>query len=143
MIKFFKKFFKRRYVKFQLSLRRAGIAKTYRDEHVLEQQVCAIFRKLIKNKDSKFTIAPVSGKKYIVNKKLGIFVILDYCNLEITNHVYHYEMKLSNTDGSKLAKLFNDKVESDALSYENEIRANIQSSLNILFEKIDKDLKGL
>ena len=83
------------------------------------------------------------GKKYIVNKKLGIFVILDYCNLEITNHVYHYEMKLTHTDASKLAKIFNDKVESDALSYENEIRENIQSSLNILLQKVVKDLNEL
>ena len=143
MIKFLKRFLKRRYVKFQLSLRRLNIAKTHRDEHILELQVVAIFRKLIKNKDSKFTIAPVSGKKYIVNKKLGIFLILDYCNLEITNHVYHYEMKLSHADASKLAKTFNDKVELDALSYENEIRANIQSSLNILLEKVDKDLQGI
>ena len=143
MIKFLKRFLKRRYVKFQLSLRRLNIAKTHRDEHILELQVVAIFRKLIKNKDSKFTIAPVSGKKYIVNKKLGIFLILDYCNLEITNHVYHYEMKISHADASKLAKTFNDKVELDALSYENEIRANIQSSLNILLEKVDKDLQGI
>lgn len=143
MIKFLKRFLKRRYVKFQLSLRRVKIAQPHRDEHVLEQQVCAIFRKLLKNKDSKFTIAPVSGKKYIVNKRLGIFVILDYCNLEITNHVYHYEMKLTHTDASKLAKIFNDKVESDALSYENEIRENIQSSLNILLQKVVKDLNEL
>ena len=77
------------------------------------------------------------------SKKLGIFVILDYSNLEITNHVYHYELKLSHNDASKLSKLFNDKLENDATSYESEIRANIQNSLNILLDKINKDLMGL
>ena len=143
MIKSIKRFFKRRYVKAKLSVRNTTLGKTYRDEHILEQHVWAIFSTLIKNKDSKLTIAPLSGKKYIVNKKLGIFVILDYSNLEITNHVYHYELKLSHNDASKLSKLFNDKLENDATSYESEIRANIQNSLNILLDKINKDLMGL
>jgi len=82
----------------------------------------------------------LSEKRYIVNKKLGVFIILDDTKLEITNHVYHYELKLPYPDALKLKKLFNDKLEKDTQEYESEIRANIQSSLNVLLDKIQNEI---
>ena len=140
MIRFIKRFFKRRYAKLQLSIRRTNVMKTYQEESGHEQQAKAIFRKLIKSETSKFTIAPLSEKRYIVNKKLGVFIILDDTKLEITNHVYHYELKLPYADALKLRKIFNDRLEKDTREYESEIRANIQSSLKILLEKIENEI---
>jgi hypothetical protein len=140
MIRFIKRFFKRRYAKIQLSIRRTHVIKTYQEESGHEQKAKAIFRKLIKSETSKFTIAPLSEKRYIVNKKLGVFIILDDTKLEITNHVYHYELKLPYADALKLRKLFNDRLEKDTQEYESEIRANIQSSLNVLLDKIQNEI---
>lgn len=136
---FIKRFLKRSYAKIQISVRKKHFLKTYREENSYEQKACAIFRKLIKGNDSKFTIAPVSDKRYIVNKKLGVFIILDDGRLEITNHVYHYEMTLSRLEALKLRKMFNDRVENDTISYENEIKSNINTSLSNLLEKLNNE----
>lgn len=142
MMRFIKRFLKRRYAKIQLSIRRTHVIKTYQEESGHEQKAKAIFRKLIKSETSKFTIAPLSEKRYIVNKKLGVFIILDDTKLEITNHVYHYELKLPYSDALKLRKLFNDRLEKDTQEYESEIRANIQSSLNVLLDKIQNEINN-
>lgn len=120
-------------------MRKRHLIKTYREENSYEQKACAIFRKLIRGNNSKFTIAPVSEKRYIVNNKLGVFVILDDTRLEITNHIYHYEMNLSVEDALKLRKMFNDRVESDTISYESQIKSNINTSLNNILEKLNKE----
>lgn len=137
---YLKTFFKRSYAKFQISMRDKHLITSYREEKSYEQKACAIFRKLIRGNDSKFTIAPVSEKRYIVNKKLGVFIILDDTRLEITNHVYHYEMTLSRTEALKLRKMFNDRVENDTISYENEIKSNINTSLSNLLEKLNNEV---
>ena len=43
--------------------------------------------RLIRHSNSKFLIAPISGKRYIKNTDLGLFVILDGGKISITNHV--------------------------------------------------------
>jgi hypothetical protein len=49
-------------------------------------------------------------------------------------------LKLPYTDALKLKKIFNDRLEKDTQEYESEIRANIQSSLKILLEKIENEI---
>jgi hypothetical protein len=48
-----------------------------------------------------------------------------------------------NPTGKKLEKLlfgmFNDRVESDTISYENEIKSNINTSLSNLLEKLNNE----
>ena len=136
---FIRRFIKRKNAKFKIFMRKRHLIKTYREENSYEQKACAIFRKLIRGNNSKFTIAPVSEKRYIVNNKLGVFVILDDTRLEITNHIYHYEMNLSVEDALKLRKMFNDRVESDTISYESQIKSNINTSLNNILEKLNKE----
>jgi len=101
-----------------------------------EQKATSIFRKMLRHELSKFTIAPLSGKKYIVNQDLGIFIVIDDSFLEITNHIYHYEIKLQYSNSTKLHKLFNTRVEEDALSYEKEIKSNIKMSLDTILTKV-------
>jgi hypothetical protein len=98
-----------------------------------------ICRKLIHHEGSKFTIAPLSQKRYIVNKTLGLFIIIDYNKLEITNHIYHYVIHLNNNDASRIIKSFNDKVENERIEYETEIKSNIQNTLNTILDKITRE----
>jgi hypothetical protein len=101
-----------------------------------EQKATSIFRKMLRHQSSKCTIAPLSGRKYIVNQELGIFIMIEDSFLEITNHIYHYEIKLQYSNSTKLHKLFNTRVEEDALSYEQEIKSNIKMSLDTILTKV-------
>lgn len=131
-----KRLFKKIHIKY-LKLMRDGLNQRKPDDLTsYEQKATSIFRKMLRHQSSKFTIAPLSGKKYIVNQDLGIFIVIDDSFLEITNHIYHYEIKLQYSNSTKLHKLFNTRVEEDALSYEKEIKSNIKMSLDTILTKV-------
>lgn len=95
-----------------------------------------ICRRLIKDNNSKFLIAPISGKKYIKNSELGLFVILDGGKVSITNHVYHYDIFLEFKEWEKISNMFDSRVETDRQKYENEIRSQIEFSLQTILDKV-------
>jgi hypothetical protein len=104
-----------------------------------EKMCGAICRSLIKHPDSKFSIAPLSEKKYIINETLDIFVVMVDRKIEITNHVYHYIINMEEREMSKLKNMFDGKLESIRVKYENEIKSQIDSSLNKILEKVTED----
>ena len=136
MNKLFRRMFLRMLVKLKIWGRNHDLIKTYAENNGYEKKAMGICRKLINHEGSKFTIAPLSQKRYIVNKPLGLFIIIDYNKLEITNHVYHYVIHLNNNDASRIIKSFNDKVENERIEYETEIKSNIQNTLNKILDKI-------
>jgi len=137
-----KRLFKRLRVKFKLWLRQAEFIRTHKEVTGYETKAMAICRKLINHPNSKFTIAPLSQKRYIVNKSLGLFIIIDENRVEITNHVYHYVIFLGLKDSLKIIKTFNDKVECERTQYESEIKSNIQNTLNKILDKIMSETDG-
>jgi hypothetical protein len=112
--------------------------KTEKNEQGYESISRSIVRTLINHPDSKFTIAPLSRKRYIVNKKLDMFIIIDDYRVEITNHIYHYVTALGQRDLEKLRIHFDRKVDLERVQYEDEIKSQINNSLNTIYEKISK-----
>lgn len=101
------------------------------------EKICtAICRKLINHENSKFLIAPLSGKRYIKNVVLGLFIVLDDRKISITNHVYHYDVVLSQRDWDKLVISYDNKTEKLNDEVENEIKSQIVHSLSSILEKI-------
>ncbi len=127
---------KRLKVKFYIWERGRNWLKTPSEVTGYEKICCAIVRKMITHPDSKFTIAPLSGKRYIINKTLDIFVIMEDSKLEVTNHIYHYVITLGGRDMEKLTSHFDNKVESQRLMYEEEIKSQITNTLYKIYDKI-------
>lgn len=103
-----------------------------------EKMCTAICRTIMKHPDSKFSIAPLSEKKYIINETLDIFVVILENKIEITNHVYHYIISLEDREISKLKRMFDNRLESIRAKYEDEIKSQINNSLSRIFEKVSK-----
>ena len=134
-----KRLFRRLLKKFIIKWYRIGDRgpfKTFQEENSYDRLCSGIVRKMIAHPDSKFTIAPLSGKRYIINKSLDIFIIIEDSKIEITNHVYHYVIKLLPKDVNKLVKNFDKKVDEVRIKYEEEIKSQIKNSLNSIFDKI-------
>jgi len=136
--KWFRRQFKRLKVKFYIWEREISWFKAPQDTTGYENITTAIVRKMISHSDSKFTIAPLSGKRYIVNKTLDIFVIMEDSKVEITNHVYHYVSSLGKRDIEKLIKLYDTKVETERVNYEDQIKSQITNTLQKIYDKINK-----
>jgi glutathionyl-hydroquinone reductase len=107
-------------------------------EYTGYETICtAIVRKTINHKDTKYTIAPLSNKRYLVNKTIDIFVIMEDSKVEITNHVYHYVITLPKKDIVKLVNHFDKKVDEERIMYENQIKSQIDNTLHKIYDKIN------
>jgi hypothetical protein len=129
-----KQFAKRSYVKY-LNYNRSLNEENLKNSET--EKVCmSITRSLITNANSKFLLAPLSGKRYIKNADLEIFVILDRGSISITNHVYHYDVTVSNRNWQRIVGMYDNKVEGIRQEYEDEIMKNIEHSLTVIQNKI-------
>jgi hypothetical protein len=115
-----------------------GLFKSEEPISEYEKTCASICRRLVNNEHSKFSIAPLSDKKYIVNENLGMFVVLQEDNVEITNHVYHYEVKFNQRMAKRIHTLFDNKTEKIRLDYESQIKSQISNSLQGILKKVSK-----
>jgi hypothetical protein len=67
---------------------------------------------------------------------LGLFIVLDDRKISITNHVYHYDVVLSQRDWDKLVVSYDNKTEKIRNGFEDEIKSQIVHSLSSILEKI-------
>lgn len=138
MKKFFLRQFKR--IKFRLStVGRSSSFKTYEEIEPYEKTAFKICVKVISHPKSDFMIAPLSNKRFVVNQELGLFIIIDYNRVEITNHVFHYDVKLSKRDTERITYLYDNETEKRRTAVETEVKGNIQNSLTKVYERITKN----
>lgn len=137
-----KKFFKRLYKRFKVRLSKIGRSsamKTYEEVELHEKTAFKICLKLISDKDSDFMIAPMSQKRFIINEKLNLFIIIDFGRVEITNHVFHYDVRLSNRDYERITYLYDTETENRRVKTEVTIKSNIKNTLEKVYEAISKE----
>lgn len=137
-----KKFFKRLYKRFKVRLSKIGRSsamKTYEEVELHEKTAFKICVKLISDKNSDFMIAPMSQKRFIINEKLNLFIIIDYGRVEITNHVFHYDVRLSNRDYERITYLYDTETEKKRIKTEMTIKSNIKNTLEKVYDAISKE----
>lgn len=139
MNKKIQRFFKRIKLKFYLKMINTSIAPSAPEEVTPYEKDCfKICLKLINHSESEFMIAPVSNKKYIKNEVLNIFITFYENRVELTDHDYHYEVKLSQRDWSRLNYIYDRETEKRILNMENQVNSQIKNSLHDVLERITK-----
>ena len=137
-----KKLFNRFYKRFKVRLNKIGRSssmKTYEEVELHEKTAFKICVKLISDKDSDFMIAPMSQKRFIINEKLNLFILIDYGRVEITTHVFHYDVRLSNRDYERITYLYDTETEKRRSNTEITIKSNIKNTLDKVYEAIIKE----
>lgn len=127
-----KKIVRRLYTKLILNIKYSKTNKLNETEKIL----LSICRNMISHENSNFLVDPLSAKRYIKNDDLGLFIILDGGTISITNHEYHYDVKLSDREWDRLIFFFDNKTEKIRQNYEEEIIKQINLSLNNIKKKI-------
>jgi hypothetical protein len=136
MIKFFKHLFKRLGLRIYIYYHRM-FSRNRSNYTNNEIKSSAIFRKLVNHPGSTFLIAPLSLKRYIKNEKLGIFILLSDLRLNITNHIYNYDIDINEDLSKRLQSMFDKKVEAARMELETEMQSQIQHSLLKILDKLD------
>lgn len=135
MKKFILRLLKRGYVKW-LVWNRNSQSKELQKLSETQKMCMSIARSLITHPDSKFLLAPLSGKRYIKNSEMGLFLILDDRTLSITNHIYHYDVVINDRNWERLTKMYDGKVENIRQEYEDQIMSQIEHSLENIIKKV-------
>jgi hypothetical protein len=65
-----------------------------------------------------------------------MFIVIDYGRVEITNHVFHYDVKLTGRDFDRILYLYDTEVEKRRINTETEVKSNIKNSLENLYKAI-------
>ena len=72
-----------------------------------------------------------------------MFVVFQEQNVEITNHVYHYVVRLGARDTTRLNHMYDNKTEKIRLAYEDKIRSQISNSLIKILDKVSENKKTI
>lgn len=105
------------------------------EEEKISVEIC---KKLILDPESELTFAPISGKRFIKNESKNMFVVIEHHTINLINHVYSYSIYLSSqTDYKEIIQSFDGILENKRQSLEDEIRSNIQHSLQTILNKLD------
>lgn len=135
---YFKRIFKRMYAKY---LRYIRYTNNQSPQNSQNERICkSICYKMVNNPHSKFLIAPLSGKRYIKNEVLKVFIILDDKKVTITNHIYHYDVLLTQRDFDRLTHMYDNKTEQIRNDFENEMMSQIMVSLSTILNKISEKI---
>ena len=133
-----KRFFSRLKLKMYLWTKSPSrVAPSFQEEEVSYEKTCfKICLKVISNRDTDFMIAPMSDKRYLKNDTLGIFITMSDHRVEITNHVYNYNVKLNGRDWQRLTYIFDIETDKRRLDYENEVNSQITNSLHSILDRV-------
>jgi hypothetical protein len=105
------------------------------EEERITVEIC---KKLIIDPESKLTYAPISSKRFIKNEAKSMFVVIEHNTINLINHVYSYSVYLSSqSDYRDITQSFDSILEDKRQSLEDEIRSNIQHSLQTILKKLD------
>ena len=138
MNKKLQRFIKRLKLKFYLKMINTSIAPSIQEDVTPYEKDCfKICLKMINHIDSEFMIAPVSNKKYIRNDSVDIFITFYDNRVELTDHEYHYEVKLSQRNWSRLNYIYNRETEKRIVKMENKVNSQIKNSLHDVLTRIE------
>jgi len=103
-----------------------------------EQLVIDIIGLLFDDDDTECITAPISGKYYISNKKLGYWVRVGDSSVTITNHKFTYVAQSPIAFNDYVINVVRDYIEKDREEFEKRV---FQNELELL-KNIKSSIKG-
>lgn len=131
--------FKRVSQKLALRMHKAMNPSERHEPTDFEHETLAICRSLIKRADSELLISPLSGKRFIKNSHSQIYFIIQDGMVDIINHTYSYNVKITLKAYQRLVKAFDMEVETRRQEMEDEIRSNVKHSLKSIFKTLSNE----
>jgi len=90
----------------------------------------------INNENSKLSLCPITGKRYIAYD--NYFIVISQSHIKIVNHVYAYDIHLHGRKLYNIKNAFDQKLAQHFRSIENEILDNVKHSLDQILVKTKK-----
>lgn len=129
-------------IKFKIWFIKKYLPYDYSDISKTERDTIRIFNTLVSHPTSELLTDPLSDKYYIKSAKTGIFITIDVrlTEISIINHVYGYNVKISNRTMRGMRTTILTEIEKRRYKLEEEYKSNIQHSLNHIAKTIKERL---
>jgi hypothetical protein len=102
-----------------------------------ELEAAMLFRRMIKDPESELLTSPISSKYYVKNDDLRILIIMTEYDITIINHIFGYNVRISQKTFRNLHGSFIKKVEYRRNLMETEYKNNVKHSLQTIIKRID------
>jgi len=102
-----------------------------------ELDAALLFKKMLVKADSELLISPLSGRYFLKNDRKQILIILTEYELVVINHVFGYNIKISQKLQRSLYQAFVNEVEQRRTALENAFRQNVKHSLQSIISHIN------
>ena len=131
--------FKRLSQKLSIKLLRAfnPLDRERPEKNSSELDAALLFKKMLVKADSELLISPLSGRYFIKNDRKQILIILTEYELVVINHVFGYNIKISQKLQRSLYQAFVSEVEQRRTAMENAFRQNVKHSLQSIISHIN------
>jgi hypothetical protein len=134
-----KKLFRRIWKKAKISLHRwyrDRMFNDYIEDTPIQTTAINICRRVMHLPESELLYAPMSQKRYIRNEELGIFIIIKDKQIDVVNHIYHYNVELPFNRINKIVRMFDTETELRRSTYEKQMMSQIGHSLSKILDSI-------
>ena len=131
--------FKRLSQKLSIKLLRAfnPLDRERPEKNSSELDAALLFKKMLVKADSELLISPLSGRYFLKNDRKQILIILTEYELVVINHVFGYNIKISQKLQRSLYQAFVNEVEQRRTAMENAFRQNVKHSLQSIISHIN------
>lgn len=131
--------FKRLSQKLSIKLLRAfnPLDRERPEKNSSELDAALLFKKMLVKTDSELLISPLSGRYFLKNDRKQILIILTEYELVVINHVFGYNIKISQKLQRSLYQAFVSEVEQRRTAMENAFRQNVKHSLQSIISHIN------
>lgn len=101
-----------------------------------ERECINISRTLIEKSGTTLLMSSISGKRYIKSEDSQVFIVIQSGHISIVNHMYSYDINISDGTYNKIKLMFDDEVEYRRALIEAEIRTNVKHSLYTIYKSL-------
>lgn len=106
-----------------------------------EKVVAKIIKDALYDKSNVLLTAPISGKKFIRMPDQEMFIIINDCNVIISNHKFYYDIDLSMDLAVMISNRFDKVLEHQRHLMEKEMTANIMDGLGDISNTLQERIK--
>ena len=104
-----------------------------------EREAGGILRKLMVDEQTDLLTSPTTGKYYVKCNKRSMLLVLGDGELSIINHVYGYNVHLSQRVEHLFREQFLDEIEKRRESMESEFRNSVKHSLKEIYKNLENE----
>ena len=103
-----------------------------------EELILSITKHLCEQPDTEITMAPITGRHYIVNKRLEYWMKVSEDAITITNHKFTYSNTSPQTFQYMVIAIVQSTIEKHRTNFENNVFQNEVDLLNNIVSNITK-----